>query len=87
MDRNHPNTVTNQSYRYEGVFDDNFSYFSSKPYAVTPHLNRLDETVQMRRQNICFNAKQPKLSLIIIKYPLLSGALTNALSLLHVVRV
>ena len=27
-----------------GVFDDNFSYFSSKPYVVTPHLNRLIET-------------------------------------------
>ena len=26
-------------------FDDNFSYFSLKPYVVTPHLNRLDETV------------------------------------------
>ena len=31
-----------------GVFDDNFSFFLSKPYVVTPHLNRLDETVQMR---------------------------------------
>ena len=27
---------------------DNFSYFSLKPYVVTPHLNRLDETVRMR---------------------------------------
>ena len=25
-----------------------FSYFSSKSYVVTPHLNRLVETVQMR---------------------------------------
>ena len=25
-----------------------FCYFSLKPYVVTPHLNRLDETVQMR---------------------------------------
>ena len=33
------------------VFDDNFSYFSSKPYVVTPHLNRLDETVQMIGHN------------------------------------
>ena len=37
-----------QSSRYKGVFDDNFSYFSSKPYVVTPHLNRLIETVQIR---------------------------------------
>ena len=31
-----------------------FFYFSSKPYNVTPHLNRLVETVQMRGNNICF---------------------------------
>ena len=30
-----------------------FSYFSSKPYVVTPHLNRLVQTVQMRGHNIC----------------------------------
>ena len=41
----------------EGVFDDNFSYFSLKPYVVTPHLNRLIETVQMRDHSICFYAK------------------------------
>ena len=34
-----------QSSRLEGVFGDNFSYFSSKPYVMTPHLNRLVETV------------------------------------------
>ena len=28
--------------RYKGVFDDNFSQFSSKPYVVTLHLNRLE---------------------------------------------
>ena len=27
---------------------DNFSYFSLKPYFVSPHLNRLDKVVQMR---------------------------------------
>ena len=40
------------------VFDDNlniiFSYLSLKPYVVTAHLNRLDETVQMRGHNIGF---------------------------------
>ena len=41
-----------QSCRKEGVFDDNFSYFLSKPYVVTPHLNRLIEMVQMRGHNI-----------------------------------
>ena len=45
---------TKQSSRQEGVIDDNFSYFSSKPYVVTPHLNRLVETVQMKGHNICF---------------------------------
>ena len=31
-------------------FGDNFSYFKLKPYVVTPHLNCLIETVQMRGQ-------------------------------------
>ena len=26
-----------------------------KTYVVTPHLNHLDETAQMRGHNICFN--------------------------------
>ena len=34
------------------VFDDNFSYFSLKPYVVTPHLNHLIEMVQMRGHNV-----------------------------------
>ena len=36
------------------IIQNNFSYFSSKPYVVTPHLNGLIETVQMRGHNICF---------------------------------
>ena len=47
--------------RKEGVFDDNFSYFSPKLYVVTPHLNRLIETVQMRGHNICFDAELTKI--------------------------
>ena len=43
------------------MFDDNLSYFSSKPYAVTPHLNRLVEAVQMRGHNIWFYAELTKL--------------------------
>ena len=43
-----------RSSRSEGVFEDIFSYFSSKPYVVTPYLNRLVETVQMRGHDICF---------------------------------
>ena len=44
--------LIDQSSRKDGVFDDNFSNFSSKPYVVTPHLNNLVETVQMRGHNI-----------------------------------
>ena len=39
---------------YLMIIQDNFSYFSIKPYVLTPHLNRLVETVQMRGHNICF---------------------------------
>ena len=54
---------------------DNFSYCSMKLYVMTPHLNRLNEMVQMRGHNICFYAEQTKLSLIIISYSSLSRAL------------
>ena len=50
-----------QSSRYEGVFDDNFSYFSLKPYVVIPHLNHLVKTIQMRGHNICFYAELTKI--------------------------
>ena len=50
-----------QSSRQEGVFDDNSSCFSSKPYVVTHHLNRLIETVQMRGHNICFHVELTKI--------------------------
>ena len=56
----------------KGVFDDNFSYFSLKPYVMTPHLICLTETVKMRGHNICFYGE---LSLIMTKYCLLSRAL------------
>ena len=42
------------------IIGDNFSYFSLKPYVVTPHLNRLDETVQMRGHDIRFYAELTK---------------------------
>ena len=38
-----------------------FFYSSLKPYVVTPHLNRLIKTVQMRCHNICFYAELSKL--------------------------
>ena len=45
----------------KGEFDDNISYFSWKPYVVTPHLNRLVETVQMRGHNISFYSELTKI--------------------------
>ena len=47
---------------------DNFSYFSTKTYVVTPHYNRLDETVLTMGDKICFHGGMwliiPKLSLL-----------------------
>ena len=40
---------------------DNFSYFSMKPYVVTPQLNCLVKMVQMRGHNICFYAELTKI--------------------------
>ena len=54
------------------IIRDNFCEFCIKTYVVTPHLNRLDETIQMRGHNIWFRREIRK---IIIKYSLLSGAL------------
>ena len=64
-----------QSSRQEGVFDDNVSYFSLKPYVVTCHLNCLVETGQMRGHNIYVYEVYTKISVIITKYSLLSRAL------------
>ena len=50
---------------------DNFSYFPLKLYVVTPHLNRLNETVQMRGHNMfqCRTKKiYPKISPITLSY-------------------
>ena len=47
-----------------------FLILSSKPYVVTPHLNRLVETVQLSGYNVCFYAELK----IIPKYSLLSTA-------------
>ena len=45
-----------------------FSYFPSKTYVVTPHYNRLTETVLTRGHNACFYGKRWK---IILKLSLL----------------
>ena len=57
---------------YLVIIWDNFCLFCIKSYVVIPHLNRLDETVQMRGHNIWFKGEIRK---IIIKYFLLSRAL------------
>ena len=36
------------------IIEGDIFYVLFTPYVVTPHLNRLDETVQMRGHNICF---------------------------------
>ena len=53
------------------MLKDNFCYFSSKQYVVTPHLNHLVKMVQMRGHNILVMPKKQKLSLIIPRYSLL----------------
>ena len=51
---------------YRGYFKDNFAFYLMKPYVVTPYLNSLHNTVQMKGHNIHFYAeltkKFPKLS-------------------------
>ena len=49
---------------YRGEIKDNFSSFSMKTYVVTPHYNRLDETVLMMSHKICFNGKISQLTII-----------------------
>ena len=39
---------------YLMIIRDNFCQLCMKPYDVTPHLNRLVETVQLRGHNIWF---------------------------------
>ena len=42
------------------ISEDNFSYFLLKPYVVTPHLNHLNQMVQIRGHNISFYAVSTK---------------------------
>ena len=57
---------------YLVIIRDTFCYFCIKPYVVTPHLNHLDGTIQIRGRNIWFLREIRK---IIITYSLLSRAL------------
>ena len=43
-----------------GPYDRSCSYFSLKPYVVTPYLN-CTETVQMRGHNECFHPELTKI--------------------------
>ena len=56
------------------IMRDNFSYFSLKPYVVTPHLKGLIETVQMRGNKICFYAELTKITPV-LKFSLLCRAM------------
>ena len=51
--------------KYLMIIQDNFSYFSIKPYLVTPHLNCFFKVVQMKGHNIWFS---PELTKIIPDY-------------------
>ena len=51
------------------IIRDNFSCFCIKTHIVTPHLNLLKKTAQMRGHNMWFQSERRK---IIIKYSLLS---------------
>ena len=60
----HNNKQQQQNNMYRAVDKrgtDNFSYFSSKPYVVTPHLNRLVKPAQMKGHNIWFYAGLTKI--------------------------
>ena len=46
---------------YLMIIEYDFSYFSFKPYVVTPYLNRLSETVQMSSHIIWFYAEFTKI--------------------------
>ena len=48
---------------YLVIIKDNFCKFYIKTYVVTPHLNRLVETVHIRGHIIWFEEKKEKLSL------------------------
>ena len=48
-----------------------------KTYVVTPHLNRLDETVLIMGLNISFKGEIRKLIAKLPFYPFLSGALCS----------
>ena len=46
---------------YLMIIEDSFSYFSLKPYVVTPHVNPLVKRVQMRGYNICLYSELTKI--------------------------
>ena len=60
-----------------------FHNFSMKTYVVTTHKNRLDETVLMRGNDICFNSECGKLSQKYTCNSFISGALASPVPSLH----
>ena len=67
---------------YLVMIKDNLHYFSLKTYVVTPHLNRLDETIEMSGHNISYMFSAD-LSQTIIKYSLLYRALMTLTIIYH----
>ena len=63
------------------IIRDIFLLILPKTYVVTPHLNRLNELVQMRGHKIWFRRELRK---IIIKYSLLSRALTYVIKIINI---
>ena len=47
----------------------------TETYVVTPHQNRLGDTVQMRGHNVCFNAEIGKIIPKSLKIPVTPSAL------------
>ena len=67
------------------IMRDNFCKFCIKLYVVTPHLNHLKETVQMRGNNMWFESQIMK---IIIKYSLLLRAvITTTIIVIKIIMI
>ena len=56
-----PISIVLDKREYLVIIRDNFVQILVKTYVVTPHLNRLDKTVQMRGHNIWFHSKIRKI--------------------------
>ena len=65
---------------YLMIIRDYFCQFRIETYVVTPHLNCLNETVQMRITTYSFNEEYENYPSIIIKYSLIYRAMSSGQS-------